>query len=92
MCFPMKMLYGPFFSPMHPTCPAHLIILDLMIQIISGKDYKIWSSFLYSFLHPPSLPHHPVLKHTQSIFFPKCERQSFTPRSSGNHDDRTCSV
>jgi hypothetical protein len=50
--FPTNNLYAFLYSTIRATCLAHLILLDLLILIILGEEYKSRSS-LCSFLHPP---------------------------------------
>jgi hypothetical protein len=74
--FPINNLYVFFVCLVRVTCPARLILLDLIILIIVGEEYKLWSSSLCSFLQPPvtsSLFGPNILlntpEHLQSVFF-----------------------
>jgi hypothetical protein len=57
--------------------PFH--VCNLITQIIPGEKYRSWSSSLCSclqspvtpfVLRPTYLPHHPIFKHPQPVFFP----------------------
>jgi hypothetical protein len=39
--FHTNILYIFFFSTIRSICPAHMILLDLIILIILGEEYKL---------------------------------------------------
>jgi hypothetical protein len=73
------------------TCPADLILLDLITRKIFREDYQSWNSSLrirlyYVYLKPKYLPQHPVLEHSQPTFLCQCERSRFTPLQNNRKD------
>jgi hypothetical protein len=38
---PHYAVFSNLFSPIRATCPAHLILLALIILIILGEEYKL---------------------------------------------------
>jgi hypothetical protein len=51
--FPSDNVYWVLFFPIHATCHAFLILIDLIILILLGDEYKSCISSLCNFLHPP---------------------------------------
>jgi hypothetical protein len=54
--FSHKTLYTPLLSPIIPTCPAHVILLDLITGNILCDAYRSLSSFLCTFLSISLIP------------------------------------
>jgi hypothetical protein len=44
--FPFTIFYEFLISPIHATCPSHLILLDLITITILSEEYKLSSSYL----------------------------------------------
>jgi len=67
---PTKILYAPLLFTICATCPAHLIILDLITQI--NGEYRSWSASLCC------LPHSPI---TSSLVGPNIFLSTLLPNA-----------
>jgi len=54
--FPTKTPCPHLLSPIRATCPAYLILLDLITRITFAEQYRSYISPLYSLLHSPVIP------------------------------------
>jgi hypothetical protein len=67
---PTKTLYTFLSSHIRVTCPTHLILPDLICLMISGDEYKLWSSPVRNFLHFPvtNILLEALLSNTHSLY------------------------
>jgi len=90
---PTKTPYRPLL-PIRATCPAHLIILDVITRTILGEQYRPLSSSLCRFFIPLYLvslrskfsPKHPILKQPQPTFLPQLEWPRFTTKQNNRQN------
>jgi hypothetical protein len=67
------------------TCPAHLILLDVIALTIWWRMQAmkfiimLFSSQSVFLLFRSKYPQHPVFKNPQSMFLPQSERPGFAP-------------
>ena len=65
---------------MRATCPTHLTLIEVIIQVIFGEQYRAGSSLLYNLLHSPGTAPRPTrLKHPSPVSLNLSEIPSFKP-------------
>jgi len=74
-CYTLYTLYTHLSSPIRPTCPAHLILLDFITRTILGEEYKSFISSLCNLFNSPV---------TSSLLSPNILLNTFSQTSSAS--------
>jgi hypothetical protein len=53
--FPTETLYTPLHSPIHATCPAHLILLNFITRTILGEEYRSLRTLDHTNIFKPNI-------------------------------------
>ncbi|PNF16879.1 hypothetical protein B7P43_G06072, partial [Cryptotermes secundus] len=83
--FPTNILYAFLTSLIRATCPAHLILLDLIIIIILGEEYNFLQPPVTSSLFGPNILLNTLFSNTISLcsFLNARDQVSYPYRTTG---------